>query len=200
MKSKFVLSVSIALAAAIMPLAAAAQIAPDKPKTEREAPAFKYEAFGMFAYTSLNQVNQSRYGLMGAKFGATRDLGRYFGVTGIADYYKPATGSPNPGDPSVYDLLAGPELHVPLVAKVDGILHGLMGYEHTGGEAMRPSGSFAGGFGGGLDYNVTPRIAIRASGDRIGASFSLSNNTPQLAYSPHLHWNARGEVGLVVRF
>ena len=65
---------------------------------------------------------------------------------------------------------------------------------------MTPNISFAGGFGGGLVYNMSQHWALRASGDRVGASFSLSNNTQQLAYSPHLHWNARGEIGVVYRF
>jgi hypothetical protein len=47
---------------------------------------------------------------------------------------------------------------------------------------------------------MSQRWAIRASGDRIGSSFSLNNNTPALAYSPHMHWNARGEIGVVFRF
>ena len=82
----------------------------------------------------------------------------------------------------------------------DGFLHGLLGVEHTGGEHITPNISFAGGFGGGLVYNMSQHWALRASGDRVGAAFSLSNNTPQLAYSPHLHWNARGEFGVVFRF
>jgi len=65
---------------------------------------------------------------------------------------------------------------------------------------MTPNISFAGGFGGGIIYNMSPHWSLRASGDRVGAAFSLSNNTPQLAYSPHLHWNARGEFGVVFRF
>lgn len=183
-----------------MPLAVSAQVAPERPSGPGGPPSYKYEAFAMAAYTSLNQVNLSRYGLIGGKFGATRDFGRHFGITGIADYYKPATGSGNPGDPSVYDVLAGPEFRANLYGNFDGFIHGLMGVEHTGGEGMKPNLSFAGGFGGGMLYNLNQRWAVRASGDRIGASFSLSNNTPQLAYSPHLHWNARGELGIVFRF
>ena len=43
-------------------------------------------------------------------------------------------------------------------------------------------------------------IPLRASGDRVGSAFSLINNSPQLNYSPHLHWNARGEFGVIFRF
>jgi hypothetical protein len=203
LKSKFLLSILAVIPAAIMPLAAAGQVAPERPPSQGGVPTFKYEAFAGFGYTSLNQVNQSRYGLMGGKFGITRDFGRHFGITALGAYYKPPSSSTkpgNPGDPSVYSVLAGPEIRANLYGNFDGFLHGLMGIEHTGGESMTPDISFAGGFGGGMLYNLSQRWAIRASGDRVGASFSLNNNTPALSYSPHLHWNARGEIGVVYRF
>ena len=75
-----------------------------------------------------------------------------------------------------------------------------LGYEHTGGEKMSPSSSFAGGFGGGMTWRLTNRWAVRVSGDRIGAAFSPQNNTPTLALSPHVSWNARATVGAVYRF
>jgi hypothetical protein len=203
LKSKFQVSILAAITAALMPLAMSGQVAPERPPSQGGAPAFKYEAFALAGYTSLNQVNQSRYGLIGGRAGATRDFGKHFGITAIGSYYKPPTGKGgggNPGDPSVYSALAGPEFRATLYGNFDGMLHGLLGIEHTGGEHMTPNISFAGGFGGGLIYNMSPRWALRASGDRIGAAFSLSNNTPQLAYSPHLHWNARGEFGVVFRF
>ncbi len=60
------------------------------------------------AYTSLNQVNLSRYGLIGGKASLTRDWGKYFGLMGTVDYYRPPISSrkpDNPGDPSVYSFL-----------------------------------------------------------------------------------------------
>jgi hypothetical protein len=83
---------------------------------------------------------------------------------------------------------------------MDGFVHVLLGGEHTGGESMTPNVAFAGGFGGGLVYNLSKHLALRASGDRIASSFSLRNNSPALGYSPHEHWNARGEFGVVYRF
>jgi hypothetical protein len=204
LKSKFQVSVLAALAAAFMPLAVAGQVAPERsPSMGPPATAYKWEAFALAGYTSLNQVNQSRYGLIGGRGGVTRDFGKHFGITAIGSYYKPPTGKGgggNPGDPSVYSALAGPEIRANLYGNFDGMIHGLLGVEHTGGEHMTPNISFAGGFGGGVIYNMSPHWSLRASGDRVGASFSLSNNTPQLGYSPHLHWNARGEFGVVFRF
>ena len=203
LKSKFLLLILAVAAASFAPMSAAGQIAPEKPRSQGGPPAYKWEAFALGGYTSLNQVNQSRYGLIGGRAGVTRDFGKHFGLTAIGSCYKPPAGSGgggNPGNPSVYSALAGPEFRANLYGNFDGFVHGLLGIEHTGGEHMTPNISFAGGFGGGLVYNLSKRWAVRASGDRVGASFSLSNNTPALGYSPHLHWNARGEVGVVFRF
>jgi hypothetical protein len=200
LKSKTLLTILAALSVAIMPLAAVGQLAPERPKNQPGAPGYKYQVFALASYTSINQVNQSRYGLAGGVAGVTRDFGRHFGITLQGDYYKPALGTGNPGNPLVYDVLMGPEIHANLYGKVDGFVHGLFGVEHTGGVGKTPNLSFAGGFGGGLLYNLNSRWAVRASGDRIAASFSLNNNTPALNYSPHKYWNPRGDVGVVFRF
>ena len=199
MKSKFLLS--LAAAAALMPLAAVGQVAPEKrPSVDRGAPAYKNEVFAGFAYTSLNQLNLSRYGLMGGKAAYTRDFTRHFGLTASGDYYRVATGTGNPGNPSVWSAAAGPEVRATLYGNVDGFLHILVGGEHTGGEGMTPDVSISLAYGGGLLYNLSQHWALRASGDRVMDRFSLSNNTPSLAYSPHIHYNARAAVGVVYRF
>jgi hypothetical protein len=200
LKSKTLSLILAALLVAIVPMAAMGQLAPERPKTQPGTPNYKYQVFALAGYTSINQVNQSRYGLIGGVAGATRDFGRHFGITLQGDYYKPATGQGNPGNPLVYDVLAGPEFRANLYGNFDGFVHGLFGVEHTGGEGKTPNLSFAGGFGGGVLYNLNSRWAVRASGDRIAASFSLNNNTPTLNYSPHMYWNPRGEVGVVFRF
>jgi len=203
LKSKLLFYLLAAVPAVFMPLAATGQVAPDRPASQGSAPTFKYEGFAGFSYSSLNQVNQSRYGLMGTKFGITRDWGRHFGLTALGTYYRvpSSSSSPgNPGDPSVYSALAGPEFHANIYENFDAFVHALLGVEHTGGEGMTPTISFAGGGGGGIVYNLTQHVALRASGDRIGASFSLINNTPALGNSPHRTWNAEGEFGVIYRF
>lgn len=187
----FVLSVL----AALMPIAAVAQTeagpAPAPPK---------YEVYAGFAYTSLNQVDLSRHGLMGGKLSLTRDWGKYFGLMASGDYYKVATGSGNPGNPSVYSFMLGPEVHADLFGNLSGLVFGEVGMEHTGGENMIPDTSFAGGFGIGMTYKLSNRWSIRASGDRVSASFSPNGNTPALAYSTHRTWNARATIGAVYKF
>lgn len=217
----FLRSILAMIPAVLLPLSAASQVAPDTGEAQaaKAQPSYKYEAYAGFGYTSLNQVNQSRYGLIGVDLSLTRDWGRYFGLSGMANYYKPAlslgsgggtdttlpgsgtnpvTSSGNPGDPSVYVVLIGPEIHAAIYGNVSGFVHGGMGVEHTGGESETPNLSFSGGLGGGLTYSLSPRLAIRASGDKIGAAFSLRDNPG--SYSPHRTWNSSGTIGIVYRF
>jgi hypothetical protein len=207
--------------AILLSLNAMGQTAPAEGQSPAEAspPSFRYEGYAGFGYSSLNQVNQSRYGLYGTNLMLTREFGRYFGLSGLANYYKPplqlggnssstttnggttiTVSNGNPGDPSIYEVLIFPEVHATLYENLSGFVHGGMGVEHTGGENETPSLSFAGGFGGGMTYNLNSRFAIRAYGDKIGASFSLRNNTTEEAYSPHRTWNSSGTIGLVFRF
>ena len=182
--------------AALLPLAAVAQT--DAPGPAPASP--KYSVYAGFSYTSLNQVNLSRHGLMGVKVSVTRDFGKYFGLMAAGDYNKWATGIGNPGNPVVYTFMVGPELHFDFSTHLGGLVFGEVGAEHTGGEGMTPNISFAGGVGGGMSYKLSDRWSIRATGDRVAASFSLRDNTPQLAYSTHRTWNPRASIGAVYRF
>lgn len=188
--------------AALMPLTAAAQAAPEGQAGPAPA-APKYELYAGFAYTSLNQVNTSRYGLMGGELTLTRDWGKYFGLRASGDYYRTPAGHGNPGNPgnpSVYSVLAGPEIHANIYGNVDVLIFGELGMEHTGGEKMNPDTSFAGGFGGGLSYRLSRRWSVRVTGDRVVASFSLNNNTTQLSNSSHMTSNPRATIGVAFHF
>jgi len=207
LKRKLLLSILAMVPAALLPLTLAGQVAPAaESSADRPEATYKYAVYAGYAYTSLNQVNQSRYGLQGFNVSVTRDWAKYFGTMAEGSYFKYATSSGsstnpgNPGDPSVDTVLFGPVVHAPLFSKYSLFIDLLAGGEHTGGEGMTPKVSFAGGFGGGLEYKVRPRLSMRLGGERIGSAFSLNNNTPGLAYSPHLHWNARASVGVVYRF
>jgi hypothetical protein len=189
--------------AALMPLVATSQVSSSRGSHSSdtdEQPSYKYEAYAGYGYTSLNQVNQSRSGLQGVDLGVTRDFGRYFGITADGAYYRYALEAVNPGDPSVYSVLFGPEFHAELYGRYSGFVHALIGFEHTGGESETPNLSFAGGAGGGVEYKVNSRFSVRASGDDIAASFSATNNSPGLGYSPHRTRDARATVGVVYRF
>jgi opacity protein-like surface antigen len=198
LKKSFLFSCLAALAAASLSLSAAAQAVPESAPPATAA--YKWEGYAGFSYTSLNQVNQSRYGLLGGQAAVNRNWGKYFGVRVSGDYNKPALGSGNPGNPSMYSILAGPEIHANLYGNLSGLFFGELGMAHTGGEGMIPSSSVAGGFGGGMAYRLTDRLSIRATGDRLAASFSPIDNTPQLALSTHRTWNPRATIGVAYRF
>ena len=206
MKRMFLFSILAVVSATLLPLAATSQASSSGGSNGSE-PAehtYKYELYAGYAYTSLNQVNQSRYGLQGVNVSATRDFGRYFGVTAEGDYYFKSFGSPevvgSTINPTVTSVLFGPVVRANIYGHFDGFLHGLLGGEHTGGEKQTPNISFAGGFGGGLEYSLTNHFSLRASGDLIGASFSLSGNSPELGNSPHRTWDSRASIGAVYHF
>jgi hypothetical protein len=192
--------------AALMPLMATSQVAKDSgrnPTDQVEYP-YKYEIYAGYGYTGLNQLNGSRSGLSGVNLSVTRDWGKYFGVTADGAYYKWPFSTPvvenSPLTPSVSTILFGPVIHANLYGNFSGFFHGLLGGEHTGGENMTPHISFAGGLGGGMEYKLRSHLALRASGDYIGSSFSVSGNSAALGYSPHRTFNPHASFGVVYKF
>ena len=205
LKRTFLISSLAVVSAVIMPLAASSQILPGhKSAAEGEETVYRNEAYAGYAYTSLNQVNLSRSGLQGAELSYTRDFRKYLGLTADGAFYKYGFTSPEVTNstlaPEVDMVLFGPVLHAELYSRVDGFVHLLLGGEHVGGTGQTPNISFAGGGGGGLDYKLTPRIALRASGDLILQSFTVTGNTKQLGYSPHETRSARAGIGIVYHF
>ncbi|MGD0832087.1 MAG: hypothetical protein ABR907_14180 [Terracidiphilus sp.] len=212
MNRKLSLSILAGFAAVLMPLAATSQIAPERQKrAETEEVTYKWEAFAGYGYTSINQINGSRYGLQGMEVSVTRDWGKHFGIAGDGAFYsKPISSSTPlnpcpttaPCSPSVDAVLFGPVLRFPLYEKMDGFIRVLAGGVHSGGELQTPNISFAGGAGGGVDYKLTSHWLVRASGDDIASSFSFIDNTVASghAYSPHVLRNSRMAVGIVYRF
>lgn len=197
MKRKQSFWVVAAVAAALTPLAANCQIAPEKTPS-RATQEYKYKAFVGLGYTSLNQVNQSNSGLIGVTGSVTRNFGRYFGVVVQGGHYQWTVTTANPFNASVNMYLAGPEVHADLYERIGIFVHGLIGAEHTGGVSIRPDQSFAGGIGMGLDYKLGPRFGLRAYGDDIGSSFTLVPFQP--GFSPHRRFNAHAAIGVTYSF
>jgi opacity protein-like surface antigen len=197
---KSLLSILIAVPAALMPLVAAGQVAPASETTpvERAAPSYKYEAYVGYGYTSLNQVNHSRNGLQGVDLAVTREWGKYFGLTAQGGYFRYAYDTTNPGDPTVVMVLAGPELHAPLFGKSSAFVHVVMGGQHTGGESINPDIAFAWGPGIGVEYQLKSRFYLRIAGDSI--SSSSAQDPDHLGYSAHSHRNAHATIGVAYKF
>ncbi|MGA3010369.1 MAG: hypothetical protein ABSD72_08920 [Terracidiphilus sp.] len=228
MKRKLLLSILAMVSAAFMPLAATSQLIHDREAqpAEKAAPTKKYEVFAGYGYTSLNQVNQSRYGLEGPNVSVTRDWGRFFGITADGAVYQYSFSTPNvqytkvitptpppPASPTVLvdlsptvdSFLIGPVLHANLFRRYDAFFHVLLGVEHTGGVNASPNISFAGGVGVGVDYKLTPRFSLRASGDDIASSFVAPVEpgytcTTTSNCTAHERRNSRAAFGLVYKF
>lgn len=192
-----------AAAGALTALPAASQVNPEAAPGPAQAAPYKYEVYAGLAYSRLRQVPVSYSGLLGGKVSLARDWGKYFQLMGSGDYYRIGTGHrtlPSPGNPSIYTFLVGPAIHATLYENLSGVFFGEVGGEHTGGEGMTPSISFAGGFGGGVGYSLSHNLGLQLTADRVAGSFSLPNNTSQLGNSTHRTWNARATFGAVYRF
>jgi hypothetical protein len=198
LKSTLLLSILAVASAISVPMAARAQVAPEKPPKDTTGPDYKYEVYVGYGYTSLNQVNQSRSGLQGVSGSVTRTLGDHFGLKVDGGHYAWSVTSANTGNPTVDLFLAGPVIRGTLFEKWSAYAEALIGGAHTGSVSIQPNVSFAGGVGVGVDYNKSARWSIRASGDDIGSSFTLVPYTP--GSSPHMRWNARAGIGLAYHF
>lgn len=201
MKRKRLFSILALVPAILFSLHAAAQATPDSGSAApAAAPHYAWKAFVGGSYTSINQVNQSRYGLIGVNLALTRNWGRYFGLTADGAVYPHSLACCNPGKPTLDAVFFGPEVHGHIIDNWSVFARALLGGEHTGGENQTPKVSFAGGAGIGLEYDINTRWSLRAYGDDIASSFSPINNPPQLAYSPHMRRNSRAGVGVAFRF
>jgi len=198
LKSKLLFSILAVVSAIVISISAVGQVAPEKPPRDLSGPDYKYEVYVGYGYTSLNQVNQSRSGLQGVSGSVMRKFGDHFGVKVDGGHYAWSVTATNTGNPTVDLFLAGPVVRGNLFEKWSAYAEGLLGGAHTGGVSIQPNVSFAGGLGLGVDYNKSARWSIRAFGDDIGSSFTLSPFQP--GFSPHMRWNARAGIGVVYHF
>jgi len=200
LKSTLLLSIVAVASALAVPIAARGQVAPERPPRDLSGPDFKYQAFVGWAYTSLNQVNQSRSGLQGVNLSVMRGFGDHFGLKLDGSHYAWSVEASNAvvGNPTVDLYLAGPVVHGNIFEKWSAYAEGLIGAAHTGNISIQPNYSFAGGVGIGLDYNKNARWSFRMYGDDIGSSFTIAPYQP--GDSPHRRWNARAGIGLAYRF
>jgi opacity protein-like surface antigen len=198
---KWFVALVAAACAALIPAVAAAQVVDtDRTPPAEAAQQLKWMGYAGFGYTSINQVNGSRYGLIGVDLGINRNFGRFFALTVDGGFFPTSYGSGNPGNPSVSQILAGPEIHGHIFERWNIFGRGLIGGVHTGGNSQTPSVSFAGGVGVGAEYEWSQHLVLRAMGDDIGSSFSLINNSAELGNSPHFRWNAHASIGVGYRF
>ncbi len=192
MKGKFLLS-AVAL---FLPMTLFGQVS--KPTaTDVPPPLSKYEVFAGGDYSGANQVKGSS-ALIGFNVGGSAKLVKWFGGTvDFGDYLSTASGNSHVS-PTQTTFLAGPEFYIS-ADNLTGFLHVMMGGAHTGGiVGGKPDVSFAYAVGGGFEYALTHRLAIRISGDAIVSSYVVDPD--KLGYSPHSHSNARASGGVAYHF
>lgn len=163
----------------------------------------RLEVFGGYSYLNIDTNGlTSRQSANGWEASISGDLNRWFAVEGdFSGYYKTY-----PFDLSLlglstvnvsvhdYSYLGGPRINFRPI-----FLHALIGGDHLTGSALGFSASqdsFAAAFGGGVQWKVAPRWAVRASGDYVLTHHNIFG-IPGVTYSQN---NFRASAGIVYTF
>ncbi len=163
----------------------------------------RFAVFGGYSYLNVDTNGlTSRQSANGWEASLSGNLNRWFAVEGgVSGYYKTY-----PLDLSLlglstisvavhdYSYLAGPRINYRPV-----FVHALIGGDHLTGSALGFSASqdsFAAAFGGGLQWQVKPRWAVRASGDYI----LTHHNFLGIQGVTYTQNNFRASVGIVYTF
>lgn len=135
----------------------------------------KAEVFVGYSYLNVdtNNLTLSRPNANGWEASVSGNLNQWFALEGdVSGYYKSWTVDipallfgPVNVDVSDYGFVGGPRINFrPL------FVHALVGADHLTGSALGLSASqdsFAGAFGGGVQWDVNPKWAVRVSGDYV---------------------------------
>lgn len=174
----------------------------------------KIEVFGGYSLVTGDftgtYADRNTHILNGWNAAATFKMSRLVGLDMDLSGYYPSYTYPGLGSLTVsartLSYLFGPQVAVPL-PKIKPFAHFLIGGTHVG--YPPPSGcspplciytsdnSFTFAVGGGADFALNPRFAIRAQADLLHTGFSTSDN--QETYKFHNN-NARISTGVVFRF
>ncbi len=161
---------------------------PDAPK-----PVQHFDLFGGVAYSSANQV-KSASSLIGGAVALDGKVKPWFGGTVDFGYYGYGYGLVKP---TMYTMLAGPSVFLNQ-DKFEGFFHVLFGLAHTGGVGATPNLAFAYAIGGGMQYDIRKKLAVRLSGDGIFSAFAIDPN--HLGYSQNMRVNPRATIGVAYHF
>ena len=127
--------------------------------------------------------------------GFVADFAGHYGTMDTSyDYGQPAGSLVSWADISLYSIMLGPKVTLHR-GKVTPFLHGLFGYAHGKAKELGSSvteNDFAMAFGGGLDINLSDRVAFRPA--------QVEYFTIKSARSGNFSDNFRYSAGLVFRF
>ncbi len=113
----------------------------------------------------------------------TRFFGNWFGIEGQTGfgYGKTGTGTV-PNNMEVRTLFAGGGPHISFRgnSRVEPWAHGIVGWEHyrfnANGGPLYKNSSVGWLVGGGIDYHLSGRLALRGEGDYLGTQFFSSSH------------------------
>lgn len=179
------------------------------PALAQETP--KVEVFGGYSYLNAdtnNLASPSRQSANGWEASVSGNFNKWFAVEGsVSGYYKTysvdvsALGlGLNTIDLNVHDysFVGGPRLNFRPV-----FFHALVGADHLTGSVLgfsRSQNSFAGAFGGGVEWKVAPHWAVRGSADYVLTRHNILNLIPGVSEPDMTQNNFRASVGIVFMF
>ena len=121
----------------------------------------KAEVFGGYSYVNFDTNGlTSRQSANGWEAAVSGNFNTWFALEGdVSGYYKSYS------DVNVHDIAfaGGPKITFRPI-----FVHALIGFDHlSANQNLGSQNSFAGEFGGGVQWNVAPRWAVRASADYV---------------------------------
>jgi Outer membrane protein beta-barrel domain/PDZ domain len=133
----------------------------------------QYEIFGGYSYLNAdtnNLASPSRQSANGWEASVSWNYNKWFAAEGdFSGYYKSDIDVPDlgGGTASLHDFAFAPG---PRINIRPAFFHALVGFDHLTGSAFgfsRSQDNFAAAFGGGIQWKVAPRWAVRASADYV---------------------------------
>jgi Outer membrane protein beta-barrel domain/PDZ domain len=155
----------------------------------------RVEVFGGYSYLNVDTNGlSSRQSANGWEASVNGNFNRIFSIEGsVSGYYKNILGI-NVRD---YSYVGGPRFNY-RTAQATVFAHALIGGDHLSGNysgfSVGSQDGFAAAFGGGVQWNVAPRWAVRGSADYVLTRHDI------LAAQSYTQNNFRASVGVVYMF
>jgi len=182
----------------VYPLLAEGQ---SQPKTPIAATAPIFEVSAGYAYVNLEMPGASRVGLNGADGNIVVNITERWGATLDASYSRAGDVLSTGHGGSNLNFLAGPVFYIADRGNARIFVHALFGYSRVDSATPTSPTTFLGGqvtrpgyaFGGGVEYDLSRRFAVRGSADYLRTEFVDATDTLQTQN------NLRAVVGLVFK-
>lgn len=149
----------------------------------------RLEFFAGYSYINNDFSQSSRGGMQGWNASANLEFTHHVGVTAdFSGFYPNAT---------VYTYLFGPQVSFKL-SRIRPFVHVLFGetnVNHYG--YLASNSSFSSAVGGGVDFGLTRRFALRGQVDWLHTNFQTIDSQGGTAFYPNV---VRVSTGFVVRF